>query len=193
MKNFKNTLIFLGSPHKNGHTSSVLKFILSFAPETHINTVETFKENIKPCIDCSFCKKSFKCIFDDMNKINDLIENADILIFAFPIYNSSFPAPLKSILDRMQPYYHKKFTLGIKHPVKKPKKSLILTTQGSKNINTQEIIKFQLNSILKLLNASECEYLCVKNTDDLDFDTEKYCEKNKNTIKKITDFLYSDL
>ena len=93
----------------------------------------------------------------------------------------------------MQPYYHKKFTLGIKHPIKKPKKSLILATQGSENIHTQEIIKFQLNPILKLLNASECEYLCIKNTDDLDFYIEKYYEKNKNTIKKITNFLYGDL
>lgn len=193
MKNFPDTLIFSGSPHENGYTSSILKFILSSSPQTNVVTIEAFKENIKPCIDCSFCKKNFKCIFDDMNRINDLIENADILIFAFPIYNSSFPAPLKSILDRMQPYYHKKFTLGIKHPIKKPKKSLILTTQGSENIHTQEIIKFQLNPILKLLNASECEYLCIKNTDDLDFNIEKYYEKNKNTIKKITNFLYGDL
>lgn len=193
MKNFPDTLILSGSPHENGYTSSILKFIVSSSPQTNVVKIEAFKENIKPCIDCSFCKKNFKCIFDDMNRINDLIENADILIFAFPIYNSSFPAPLKSILDRMQPYYHKKFTLGIKHPIKKPKKSLILTTQGSENIHTQEIIKFQLNPILKLLNASECEYLCIKNTDDLDFYIEKYYEKNKNTIKKITNFLYGDL
>lgn len=193
MKNFPDTLILSGSPHENGYTSSILKFIVSSSPQTNVVKIEAFKENIKPCIDCSFCKKNFKCIFDDMNRINDLIENADILIFAFPIYNSSFPAPLKSILDRMQPYYHKKFTLGIKHPIKKPKKSLILATQGSENIHTQEIIKFQLNPILKLLNASECEYLCIKNTDDLDFYIEKYYEKNKNTIKKITNFLYGDL
>lgn len=193
MKNFPDTLIFSGSPHENGYTSSILKSIVSSFPKTNVITIEAFKENIKPCIDCSFCKKNFRCMFDDMNRINDLIENVDTLIFAFPIYNSSFPAPLKSILDRMQPYYHKKFTLGIKYPVKKPKKSLILTTQGSENTHTQEIIKFQLNPILKLLNASECEYLCIKNTDDLDFDIEKYYEKNKNTIKKITNFLYSDL
>lgn len=184
------TLVLVGSPHKNGYTSKLLKHILKILPNTKVSIKNAFEENVLPCIDCAFCKTNQKCMFDDMNEIYGLLEKCDILIVAFPVYNSSLPSPLKSVIDRMQRYYNSKFFLKINPFLKKPKKSLIITTQGSKDDRVESILKFQLNPVLKLLNCYENNWISVKFTDKNNFDIDKYYVKSENEIKNTINNLY---
>ncbi len=186
------TLVLVGSPHKNGYTLKLLEHILKMLPDTKISIKNAFEENVLPCIDCSFCKTNQKCMFSDMDEIYDLLEKCDILIVAFPIYNSSLPSPLKSVIDRMQRYYNSKFFLKINPFLKKSKKSLIITTQGSKDERVESILKFQLNPVLKLLNCYENSWISVKFTDKNNFDIDKYYVKSENKIKNTINNLYYD-
>ncbi len=56
-----------------------------------------------------------RCIFDDdMQTVYDLLDDADELVLVSPIYFSGAPAPLKCLLDRMQPYFWANITTGWK-------------------------------------------------------------------------------
>lgn len=60
-------------------------------------------KTIKPCTQCEHCHQdnSNKCsILDDFNLIAEKMINADILVFATPIWWSSMHSLLKLLLDR---------------------------------------------------------------------------------------------
>ena len=100
------TLSILGSPKKRGNTATVLNEYLRGAqenPNTHNQTVFLQSKNIKPCTGCDACKKDLTtCIIeDDMQQLYESIREADVLVFATPIYWWGMSAQLKTFLDRM--------------------------------------------------------------------------------------------
>lgn len=74
---------------------------------------EVFKVNIKDmdlrfCIGCLSCLNTGKCVIQDgMNEIYDKVQNADVLVFATPIYYYEMAGQLKTFLDRLNPLYPK--------------------------------------------------------------------------------------
>lgn len=172
----KITVIY-GSPHKSGTTSKSLeKFLHSIKEENSISYFDAYEMSPKPCIDCKKCKESFKCIYNDLDNLYESVISCDLLVIASPIYNASFPAPLKSIIDRMQPFYFLK-----KNKVQKnitPKNSVIITTQGS-NLDYSSCLKKQILPNLKLLGVKDIKFLNIKNTDNPFFDIDKLYLKSK--------------
>ena len=179
-------LILFGSPHENGYTSLLLNHFLEFLPSCEIVKIDAYKENVAPCIDCGKCKKIGKCVFSDMNKINEYIDSSDFIIIASPIYNASFPAPLKSIFDRFQPYYFSRY-------ISKPKKKKVLTlfTQGTEKTDYEKIIFPQIFPIIKIIGGEICGNLILKGTDNKKLDIDKCYIKSENIIKVIINNLNS--
>ena len=67
------TLIFNGSPRKNGDTASLLKYFLEQLPGEY-KIVEAYRSIISPCVDCRYCwKKSGCAIKDGMQEIYSFI------------------------------------------------------------------------------------------------------------------------
>ncbi len=55
---------------------------------------------------CLACLKTQKCVIaDDMIEIAEKVKNADVLIFATPIYYYELSGQLKTLLDRCNPLY----------------------------------------------------------------------------------------
>lgn len=181
-----NTLVLFGSPHENGYTKLLLDYFLSFAPKSKIYKVDSYKAKISPCIGCEGCKKTGICIFRDMDEINFLINSSDVIIIAFPIYNASVPSPLKSVLDRFQPFYFSR-----KKNIIKNKKVVILTSQGSNSIDYSQIIVAQIVPAIKIIGGNFCGMLSLKGTDDENFDIDKFYIKSKNNIKHMISNLYN--
>jgi multimeric flavodoxin WrbA len=81
---------FLGSPRKNGNTARLLKEFLkgvSQKSETTINEVFLQENRIAACLSCDYCERLTGCIQnDDMQKIYPVIKDADVLVFAMPVY-----------------------------------------------------------------------------------------------------------
>ncbi len=190
MKNAsKKVPVLFGSPHKNSHTSKILKYLLTFLPNCEINFINAYEKNVQPCIDCGVCKTAEKCFYNDMDDIDRHLRECDIVIIASPVYNNSFPAPLKAIFDRMQRYYCAKFNLKIVPPIKKSKKAVILLTQGSDNDLIEESIMFQIKPVLNLINANQAEFFSLKNTDNKNLDIDNFYKKSKNKIQNIINSL----
>ncbi len=113
-----NWVIINGSPRKNGNTNFVceqLKNILSDKND-HVFIFPVYARKVHPCIDCRGCKRdNLDCIVtDDMQELYKEMENADIIVFASPIYWSGVTGPMKNIVDRMRPYYQNRKLKGKK-------------------------------------------------------------------------------
>ncbi len=58
------------------------------------------------CKGCLACQKTMKCVIkDDASEICEKVGNADVLIFANPIYYYELCGQLKTLLDRCNPLY----------------------------------------------------------------------------------------
>ena len=70
-------------------------------------TVVSLKgKTIKYCIGCLTCQRTGKCVLDDdARAIAELVKNADVLVFATPIYYYEMSGQLKTLLDRLNPLY----------------------------------------------------------------------------------------
>ncbi len=165
MYNKKKAIVLFGSPNENGYTATALnKLIESLKDQYDFSIINSYKLNIHACIDCKLCSKEHKCTFNDFKDIDTLIKNSELIVVASPVYNLSFPAPLKAIFDRMQIYFNSKTILKV-NPIEKPKSIILILSYGTNDHNTVEFILKQLNPIMLLLNSRLIRKIIIKNTD----------------------------
>lgn len=91
-----------GSPRKQA-TEYVLQEALSMMEEKGFETkfFTVRGKNIGPCRHCDYCMREKECILkDDMYQVYPLIQEAQGLIMATPIYNGGLSANLKAVMDR---------------------------------------------------------------------------------------------
>ncbi len=104
----KKIMVLAGSPRKNGNTNTVVGWFAEGAKEVgaelEIVDVAGLKSKNNGCIACLGCQKSekFECVVDDEIKpVLARIPEADILVFATPVYFFGPSAQLKLLVDRM--------------------------------------------------------------------------------------------
>jgi len=97
------------SPHKDkGNTALILTPFLEGMKEAgaDIETVYTEDLTIHPCrgdFTC-FCRPSGRCIQrDDMDTLMPKVRDADVLVFASPLYVDGVTGPMKIFIDRLVP------------------------------------------------------------------------------------------
>ncbi|CAK7023155.1 flavodoxin family protein [Tissierella sp.] len=117
------TLIFNGSPRKNGNTVSLINIVLeNLRGKYKIINVYDNDININPCIDCRYCwENEGCCINDGMQETYKYIEECDNILIASPIYFSELTGALLNIGSRLQTYFCARFFRKEK-PIKKAKK-----------------------------------------------------------------------
>ena len=124
-------VIITGSPRANGRSAHVAEMLfeahIDERPKDELFLVPISEIEVGPCIGCNACRKPTevtftdddgvehtelrpRCVFDDdMQTVYDLLDDADELTIVSPIYFSGAPAPLKCLIDRMQPYFWDNF------------------------------------------------------------------------------------
>jgi multimeric flavodoxin WrbA len=95
-------LVFNGSPRKNGGTVMLIEEL-----EKHLNgeftVIDSYQSEISPCIDCRYCWTNDRCVIEDeMAKVFSLINEADNIIIASPIYFAELTGQLLSLMSRLQ-------------------------------------------------------------------------------------------
>ena len=98
-------LSIFGSPDPGGFSSTLHNELLKPLEQKGIKSdiIHTYKADINPCTACGLCRDKPECIFtDDMTEIYNIIRETDIITISSPLYFSSFPAPLKALIDRCQ-------------------------------------------------------------------------------------------
>jgi multimeric flavodoxin WrbA len=170
----KNILIITGSPRKNGNSTLLANAFIEGTEIAGHKTMlfEAGKKKIKGCIACNTCfSKGNACSFDDgFNEIVPMIEKADIVVFCTPLYWFTFPAQIKSVIDKMYSFIIGKKELKIKE-------AILMVCAGTDNkedfdgiIKTYELIinhqGWRNIGILTIPNVNKVEE--IKNTDGLE-------------------------
>ena len=144
-----NVLAFSGSPRRKGNSSILLEEMLRGAKESGAEIEEIIAEdvNIKYCKGCLRCNLLKRCAIqgDDWPELSRKILDADVLIFASPIYFHHLTAPLKKIIDRFRSFLNVQITeTGLKHtPWHQWKKNfaLLLSLGSSVDDDAQPVIE----------------------------------------------------
>jgi len=95
----------LGSPRKKGNTAKVLgAFEDLISPRYEVDRIDIADFEVKGCLGCAACKKVADepgCVQnDDAVALFERMMEADVLIYATPLYSWGFSAQLKALIDR---------------------------------------------------------------------------------------------
>lgn len=97
-------LLINGSPHAKGCTYTALKEVAVTLEKEGMETeiLHIGNQAIRGCIACGQCKKTGKCVIDDMVPIAAAkFEECDGLVIGSPVYYASANGTLISFLDRL--------------------------------------------------------------------------------------------
>lgn len=153
----KKMLVLYGSPHSHGCTRKLLdSFLECFQGNKawEVEEVNLYELSPRPCTGCRVCAKEERCAFDDLDGVDKSLRGCDLLVVASPVYNFSFPAPLKAWLDRTQRYFGARFSLGIRPPVKKHRDAVLLLTMGSQDDFAVDVCSRQLERAFSVMNTT---------------------------------------
>ena len=157
------TLIFNGSPRKNGDTASLIKYF-SEQLTGEYKIVDAYRSHISPCLDCRYCKTQSGCaIHDEMQEVYEYLKDCDNVLIASPVYFSELTGPLLSVGSRLQTYFCSRFFRKEESRLT-PKKGAVLLVGGGdgKPDKAYETAKV----LLKNMNCKEIHPLvCSHNTD----------------------------
>ena len=127
-----------GSPRKGGNTDILLSSFMEEAKRlgavTH--TVDAAAEGVTPCLGCGTCEKKGYCPIDDtMQEIYFMMQRADIIVMATPIYFYGPTAQIKAIIDRTQALWARSSIYKLADPESSRRKGILLAvgaTRGKK-------------------------------------------------------------
>ena len=99
----KFILVLKGSPRQNGNSNTLAEQVEKGAREAgaEVESLMLPHMDIRPCDACDVCQETGVCIVkDDMQKVYPLLEKADAIVIASPVYWFTFSAQTKLCIDR---------------------------------------------------------------------------------------------
>ena len=158
----KKTLILNGSPRPRGNTAALIAELRRHL-EGEVIELSAFRSNIAPCVDCRGCWDTAKCVVkDEMQIIYD--DDFDNIVIASPVYYSTLPGSVLSVMSRLQPWHAATFFL--KQPLQlRPKKCAAILTAGGKG--NQGNAQHHLSAFFRMVGAEGFREhtVCSPNTD----------------------------
>lgn len=116
----KKVLAFNGSPRRFGNTSVLLKHFRKGAETNDSAFKEVLMNDLKldHCNGCLRCNLIGRCSIssDDWQDLSQDILDADVLVFASPVYFHHLAGPMKVLIDRFRSFVKVQITeSGLKH------------------------------------------------------------------------------
>ena len=113
-RTMKKIIAFNGSPRPTGNTSHLLQKFIEGANENAVDpeVILPHKLNLEYCTGCLRCNLLRRCSIsgDDWGELSTKILDADVLVFAAPVYFHHVPAPLKGMMDRFRSFINVQIT-----------------------------------------------------------------------------------
>ena len=124
-------LVLNGSPTRDGNTVALVNAFKEGAEskDHEVTVINVAHKKVNGCLSCNYCKNQGNgtCVQkDDMQEIYPLIQEADMITFASPIYYFTMSAQLESVIQR---FY------AINHPAKAKHTALLLSSYSPKVYN----------------------------------------------------------
>lgn len=131
-------LMINGSPHVDGNTAAALQEMERIFQQEAIEVemIHIGSQAIRGCIGCASCKKTGKCVFDDMvNEVAEKFEKCDGMVVGSPVYYASANATLVAFLTRL--FYSTPFDKTMKVGA-----SVVAARRGGLSATFDELNKF---------------------------------------------------
>jgi len=100
-----------GSPRKGGNTDQLLDKVLEGAQSAgaEVRRVYVRDLNLCGCIECGGCDKTGQCVVkDDMQQVYPLLDWAQVIFLASPIFFYGVTAQAKALIDRSQAHWSRR-------------------------------------------------------------------------------------
>ncbi len=99
-------LVMNCSPVKNGATAEITKIVFEYLQEKYeVRTICIDDYSFNFCKGCRVCHNTAKCVqHDDVDKIVEQYEWADIIVSVAPSYWADIPGQFKAFIDRCTPW-----------------------------------------------------------------------------------------
>ncbi len=142
-------LILNGSPRPKGSTAAMVAAYAGGARVAghEVTVINVCKKKIGGCLACEYChtKGDGKCVQqDDMQEVYPLMEEAEMLVLASPVYYHSFTGQLQCAINRIY---------ALEKP-KSLKKAALLLSSGSNYVYCGAFYEYQ-QSFLNYLHLED--------------------------------------
>ena len=142
-------IVLNGSPRPSGNTKAMISAFTEGAERAghEVTVFDVCRMNIKGCLACEYCHtKAFRqCVQkDDMQKIYPILDEAEMIVLASPIYYHGLSGQLQSTINRI-------YAQG--YP-KKLKKAMLLLSSGDHGVYDGAIFTYR-NSFLEYLHLED--------------------------------------
>lgn len=142
-------LVLNGSPRPRGNTAAMAAAFAKGARESghQVTVVPVCRKKIAGCLACEYChtKGEGKCIQqDDMQEIYPLLNDAEMIVLASPVYYHGFTGQLQCAINRI-------------YALDKPehlKKAALILSSSSEDVYGGAIYEYQ-NSFLDYLKLED--------------------------------------
>ena len=173
-------VVLSGSPRNNGNTQRLVQAFAKGASEhNEVKVISIRDYKINPCLGCNTCfvREGNQCFQDDdMAKVYESLQKADILMIASPVYFYGISAQLKAIIDRLHTPMRNTF------PIKK----LGLLMVGAATLpELFDSILVQYRLILRFFHLEEAGMVLVRGAKDKGDITEESLQEAYELGKSI--------
>ena len=99
----KNILVIQGGGRPKGNTAQLTASFVRGAEETghRIEVVSLLKNEVKGCLGCNVCRYGKPCVQkDSFNDLAPKIKEADLIVFASPLYFWTVSSRIKAFIER---------------------------------------------------------------------------------------------
>ena len=145
-------LVLNGSPRPHGNTAAMVTAFAKGAQENghQVDVVNVCQKKIAGCLACEYCHKKDsgherQCVQqDDMQEVYPLLDEAEMIVLASPVYYHSFSGQLQCAINRI-------------YALDKPKhlkKAALILSSGSDHVYGGAIYEYQ-NSFLSYLHLED--------------------------------------
>lgn len=111
----KKVVVLSTSLRTNSNSELLAKSFVEGAKESgnEVEYITLKNKDIHFCIGCLACQKTGHCVIkDDVADIMDSVLNADVVVWATPIYYYEMSGQMKTLIDRLNPMYSKDYKFG---------------------------------------------------------------------------------
>jgi len=160
-------LALMGSPRRGGNTELLLGEFTDAANEqdVEVDTVVVAERNIKPCSERYTCLKAGRCdIPDDMVPLYDRLLQARVVVVATPIFFYGPTAQIKTVIDRCQALWSRKYHL--KQPLNRPPgKGYLISVAATKGPRLFDGLLMTVRYFLNVLDLNLDGQVLVRGAD----------------------------
>ena len=144
-----NIIVLNGSPRPNGNTAAMVEALVEGASGKghNVTVVSVCQKKIAGCLACEYChtKGEGKCVQqDDMQEVYPILDAAEMIVLASPIYYHSFTGQLQCAINRIY---------ALDKP-KNLKKAALILSSGDDDVYGGALYEYQ-NSFLNYLKLED--------------------------------------